>query len=64
LLFIINYKTIWKTQILTPVSFGTSRSFTEWLHDTTNPLVYCSLTVDGKEFLRKNSYSVELNQNQ
>jgi Rhs element Vgr protein len=42
--------------------FGTSRSFTEWLHDTTNPLVYCLLTVDGKEFLRKNSYSVELNQ--
>ena len=34
--------------------FGTSRSFTEWLHDTTNPLVYCLLTVDGKEFLRKN----------
>ena len=42
--------------------FGTSRSFKEWLHDTTNPLVYCLLTVDGKEFLRKNSYSVELNQ--
>ena len=42
--------------------FGTSRSFKEWLHDTTNPLVYCLLTLDGKEFLAKNSYSVELHQ--
>ena len=42
--------------------FGTSRSFKEWLHDTTNPLVYCLLTLDGKEFLAKNSYSVNLHQ--
>ena len=42
--------------------FGTSRSFKEWLHDTTNPLVYCLLTLDGKEFLAKNSYSVNIHQ--
>jgi type VI secretion system secreted protein VgrG len=42
--------------------FGTSRRFEDWLHDPTNPLVYCLLTLDGKEFIRKNSYSVELSQ--
>lgn len=42
--------------------FGTSRSFKEWLHDPANPLVYCLLTLDGKDFLAKNSYSVELHQ--
>ena len=42
--------------------FGTSRRFEDWLHDKTNPLVYCLLTLDGKEFIRKNSYTVELNQ--
>ncbi len=40
--------------------FGTSRSFKEWLHDPSNPLVYCLLTLDGKDFLAKNSYTVEL----
>ncbi|WP_374461633.1 type VI secretion system Vgr family protein [Chryseobacterium taeanense] len=42
--------------------FGTSRSFKDWLHDPANPLVYCILTLDGKEFLTKNSYIVELHQ--
>jgi len=42
--------------------FGTSRRFEDWLHDKTNPLVYCLLTLDGKEFIRKNSYTVELSQ--
>jgi Rhs element Vgr protein len=42
--------------------FGTSRSFKEWLHDPTNPLVYCLLTLDGKDFLAKDSYTVELTQ--
>lgn len=42
--------------------FGTSRRFEDWLQDPTNPLVYCLLTLDGKEFIRKNSYSVELSQ--
>ncbi|WP_449387463.1 type VI secretion system Vgr family protein [Chryseobacterium lineare] len=42
--------------------FGTSRTFTDWLQDPTNPLVYCLLTLDGKDFLSKNSYTVELHQ--
>ncbi len=42
--------------------FGTSRSFKEWLQDPSNPIVYCMLTLDGKEFLSKNSFSVELHQ--
>ncbi|GAA5092378.1 phage baseplate assembly protein V [Chryseobacterium ginsengisoli] len=42
--------------------FGTSRGFEDWLHDKTNPLVYCLLTLDGKKFLAKNSYTVELHQ--
>lgn len=43
-------------------TFGTSRRFEDWLHDKTNPLVYCLLTLDGKDFIRKNSYTVELSQ--
>ncbi|WP_042721142.1 type VI secretion system Vgr family protein [Flavobacterium sp. B17] len=42
--------------------FGTSRTFTDWLQDPANPLVYCLLTLDGKDFLSKNSYTVELHQ--
>ncbi|KNB63053.1 type VI secretion system Vgr family protein [Chryseobacterium sp. Hurlbut01] len=42
--------------------FCTSRRFEDWLKDKTNPLVYCLLTLDGKEFLRKNSYEVTLHQ--
>jgi Rhs element Vgr protein len=50
-----------QTQDLSSV-FGTVRSFENWLHDPTNPLVYCLLTLDGKKFLAKNSYTVELDQ--
>jgi len=42
--------------------FSTSRSFKEWLQDPSNPIVYCLLTLDGKEFLARNSYSVEFHQ--
>lgn len=42
--------------------FGTFRRLEDWLHDKTNPLVYCLLTLDGQKFLSKNSYSVELHQ--
>lgn len=42
--------------------FGSSRSFEDQLQDPTNPLVYCLLTLDGKKFLAKNSYTVELHQ--
>lgn len=41
-------------------TFGTSRGAEDWLKDKTNPLVYCLLTLEGQEFLRKNSYAVEL----
>ncbi|GAA5085983.1 hypothetical protein GCM10023210_07340 [Chryseobacterium ginsengisoli] len=40
--------------------YVTSRRFEDWLHDPTNPLVYCLLTLDGKDFIRKNSYEVKL----
>ena len=42
--------------------FGNFRRFEDWLHDPTNPLVYCLLTLDGQKFLAKNSYTVKLNQ--
>ena len=42
--------------------FGTSRRFEDWLQDPANPLVYCLLTLDGKKFLTKNSYTVKLSQ--
>lgn len=41
---------------------GKSRSFEDWLRDPANPLVYCLLTFEGKDFLAKDSYSVELDQ--
>ena len=42
--------------------FFSGKSFTDWLNDPTNPLVYCILTLDGKEFLSKNSYTTKLYQ--
>ncbi|MDR2207279.1 MAG: Rhs element Vgr protein, partial [Flavobacteriaceae bacterium] len=42
--------------------FGTYRSFEDWLKDPENPHVYCLLTMDGKKFLAKESYHVELHQ--
>ncbi|MDQ0594790.1 type VI secretion system secreted protein VgrG [Chryseobacterium ginsenosidimutans] len=44
------------------IIFGTFRRFEDWLQDPANPLVYCLLTLDGKKFLAKNSYTVELSQ--
>jgi len=42
--------------------FFSGKSFTDWLNDKTNPLVYCLLYLDGKEFLLKNSYKTKLHQ--
>ncbi|MCY1660176.1 type VI secretion system Vgr family protein [Chryseobacterium sp. SL1] len=36
------------------------KTFEDFLADKDSPLVYCTLTIDGKEFLAKNSYVVEL----
>lgn len=41
-------------------NLGKSKTFEYWLNDPTNPIVYCLLTLDGKEFLVKNGYTVEL----
>ncbi|KMQ67979.1 hypothetical protein ACM39_11650, partial [Chryseobacterium sp. FH2] len=41
-------------------AFGTSKPFEYWLNDPTNPIVYCLLQLDGKDFLAKNGYTVEL----
>ena len=38
------------------------KSFTEFLNDKTNPVVYCLLSSNGKDFLAKESYKVELHQ--
>jgi type VI secretion system secreted protein VgrG len=44
------------------LNFGTSQTFEYWLKKKDNPIVYCLLTLDGKNFLVKNSYKVELHQ--
>ncbi|KMQ68266.1 hypothetical protein ACM39_10545, partial [Chryseobacterium sp. FH2] len=41
-------------------AFGTSKPFEYWLNDPTNPIVYCLLQLEGKDFLAKNGYTVEL----
>lgn len=38
------------------------KTFKDFLTEKASPLVYCTLTIDGKEFLAKNSYVVELRQ--
>ena len=38
------------------------KSFTEFLNDKTNPVVYCLLSSNGKDFLATESYKVELHQ--
>ncbi|KFF01721.1 type VI secretion system Vgr family protein [Chryseobacterium luteum] len=38
------------------------KTFKDFLKEKDSPLVYCTLTIDGKEFLAKNSYVVELRQ--
>ena len=42
--------------------FGNFRSQEDWLNDPTNPIIYCKLLLDGKEFLTESSYEVELHQ--
>ncbi|MFP3593143.1 type VI secretion system Vgr family protein [Chryseobacterium sp. SIMBA_038] len=42
--------------------YFSSKTFKDHLLDKTNPLVYCTLTMEGKDFLEKSSYSVELHQ--
>lgn len=39
-----------------------AKSFKDWLLDITNPIVYCLLTMDGKDFLIKNSFETKLHQ--
>jgi len=38
------------------------KTFKDFLAEKDSPLVYCTLTIDGKDFLAKNSYVVELRQ--
>ena len=38
------------------------KTFKEFLEDKTNPVVYCLLSSNGKDFLAKESYKVELHQ--
>ena len=38
------------------------KTFKEFLEDKTNPVVYCLLSSNGKDFLTKESYKVELHQ--
>lgn len=42
--------------------YFSGKSFMDWVNDPTNPLVYCLLTIDGKDFLIKNSFSTKLHQ--
>lgn len=41
-------------------TFGTSKPFEYWLTKPDNPIVYCLLKLDGKDFLVKSGYTVEL----
>lgn len=43
-------------------AFGTSKPFEYWLLKPDNPIVYCLLKLDGKDFLVKSGYTVELTQ--
>ncbi|SDQ16752.1 Rhs element Vgr protein [Chryseobacterium soldanellicola] len=43
--------------------YFSTKTFKDFLSDKANPLVYCTLSIDGKDFLEKSSYSVELHQN-
>ena len=42
--------------------YFSKKTFQDFLAEKDSPLVYCTLTIDGKEFLAKNSYVVELRQ--
>ena len=38
------------------------KTFKDFLAEKDSPIVYCTLTIDGKDFLAKNSYVVQLSQ--
>lgn len=40
-----------------------SKTFKDFLADKLSPLVYCTLSLDGKPFLDKSGFSINLNQN-
>lgn len=42
--------------------YFSSKTFKDFLADKTSPLVYCTLSLDGKEFLNKSSFEIVLNQ--
>lgn len=42
--------------------YFSSKTFKDFLADKTSPLVYCTLSLDGKEFLSKSSFEIVLNQ--
>ena len=42
--------------------YMSKKTFKDFLTEKDSPLVYCTLTIDKKEFLAKNSYVVELHQ--
>ncbi|MCI3939172.1 phage baseplate assembly protein V [Chryseobacterium aahli] len=43
--------------------YFSSKMFKDFLADKTSPLVYCTLSLDGKPFLDKSGFSINLNQN-
>lgn len=43
--------------------YFSSKTFKDFLADKTSPLVYCTLTLDGKPFLDKSGFSLHLGQN-
>lgn len=42
--------------------YFSSKTFKDFLADKTSPLVYCTLSLDGKEFLSRSSFEIILNQ--
>ncbi|MFK7112896.1 type VI secretion system Vgr family protein [Flavobacterium oreochromis] len=42
--------------------YFSKKTFKDFLNDKDSPLVYCTLSIDGKDFLAKNTYKVELKQ--
>ncbi|OWP83635.1 type VI secretion system Vgr family protein [Flavobacterium davisii] len=42
--------------------YFSKKTFHDFLNDKDSPLVYCTLNIEGKDFLAKNSYVVELRQ--
>ncbi|MCW3162868.1 Rhs element Vgr protein, partial [Chryseobacterium sp. WLa1L2M3] len=42
--------------------YFSSKTFKDFLADKTSPLVYCTLSLDGKPFLDKSDFSLSLSQ--